>query len=115
MNLIELETAVQAQVDRSPESGSANAGIKPKTPHTDVHLQLQLLTPEYMPDIVRRLPPPFPGVTNRSVIVSDWPSPARLRITLTVRRNALPKVHSWYWAVESAVRIETAGMKHLHT
>jgi hypothetical protein len=83
------------------------------SPGFDPHLKHQLLPADCIPEIIERLPPPFPGVLPRLFVLSAWPMAGHLRITLAVRRNALPDVHTWYWAVESAERIDGNAMQVL--
>jgi hypothetical protein len=61
---------------------------------------------DHLPEIIKRLPPPLPDAAPRQIVVSAWPLPGLHRITLAVRRNALPDIHTWYWAVESTERID---------
>ena len=64
---------------------------------------------DYLPEIIKRLPPPLPDAPARQLIVSAWPLSGQCRVTLAVRRNALPDVHTWYWAIESLDRIDASS------
>jgi len=61
---------------------------------------------DYIPEIVKRLPPPMPDAKSRQLLLSAWPLTGYCRVVLAVRRNALPDIHTWYWAIESSERID---------
>jgi hypothetical protein len=69
------------------------------------------LPADSIPEIIKRLPAPLPGLEPRSFVLSAWPLTGHRCITLAVRRNALPDVHTWYWAIEAIDQIAAPGSR----
>ena len=111
MNLAELEATVQDLVVGPLTTNPNTAGV-PSTAGTrshsgaiGKHVLQQLLWGDCIPEIIKRLPAPLPGVGPQVVTVSAWPHAGHSRIALTVRRNALPDTPTWYWAIDSVEEV----------
>lgn len=64
---------------------------------------------DYLPDLLNRLPPPLPHERLRQFVIRDWPLTGPSLVTVAVRRNTLPDIHTWSWAIESIERIHAFG------